>query len=129
MTGRVGQARGEFADAMQDDLNTAAALGAIFDLVRALNSKIDAGEIGTGDVPGIREAFAGFDRVLGILSLRQAEEAVPPVAVDEIERLIEERHAARRRRDFAAADAIRDGLAARGVLLEDRASGTRWKRK
>ena len=48
---------------------------------------------------------------------------------DEIERLIEERLAARRRRDFAAADGIRERLAARGVLLEDSASGTRWKRK
>jgi len=49
--------------------------------------------------------------------------------VPEIERAIEERHAARRRRDFAAADGIRDDLAARGVLLEDGAGGTRWKRK
>ena len=49
--------------------------------------------------------------------------------VEEIERLIEERHAARRRRDFAAADRIRDDLAARGVLLEDGPAGTRWKTK
>ena len=114
---------------MQDDLNTAAALGAIFELVRALNSAIDAGELGAGDVPAIREAFDGFDRVLGVLSLRRAEDEQPPVPVEEIERLIEERHAARRRRDFAAADRIRDDLAARGVLLEDSAGGTRWKRK
>jgi cysteinyl-tRNA synthetase len=51
------------------------------------------------------------------------------VPVDEIDRLIEERHAARRRRDFAAADRVRDDLAARGVLLEDSPAGTRWKRK
>jgi cysteinyl-tRNA synthetase len=49
--------------------------------------------------------------------------------VEEIERRIEERHAAKRRRDFAAADRIRDDLAARGVLLEDSAGSTRWKRK
>jgi cysteinyl-tRNA synthetase len=49
--------------------------------------------------------------------------------VEEIDRLIEARHAARRRRDFAAADGIRTDLAARGVLLEDNAGGTRWKRK
>lgn len=125
----VGEARVAFADAMGDDLNTAAALGAIFDLVRALNSAADKGELGAGDVPVIRQAFDEFDAVLGILSLRQAEDDRPPVPVDEIQRLIEERHAARRRRDFAAADLVRDSLAARGVLLEDSASGTRWKRK
>jgi cysteinyl-tRNA synthetase len=126
---RVDEARKAFAGAMQDDLNTAAALGAIFELVRALNSAIDAGEVGAGDVPVIRAAFDRFDRVLGVISLRRAEDEQPPVPVDEIERLIEERHAARRRRDFAAADRIRDDLAARGVLLEDTAGTTRWKRK
>jgi cysteinyl-tRNA synthetase len=126
---RVEQARKEFGEAMEDDLNTAAALGAMFELVRALNSAIDAGQLGAGDVPAIRQAFAEFDQVLGVLSLRQAEDDKPPVPVDEIERLIEDRHAARRRRDFAAADGIRNDLAARGVLLEDGAGGTRWKRK
>jgi cysteinyl-tRNA synthetase len=114
---------------MQDDLNTAGALGAIFDLVRTLNSAIDAGQLGADDVPAIRDAFETFDRVLGVLSLRRAEEEQPPVPVDEIERLIEERHASRRRRDFAAADSIRNDLATRGVLLEDGPGGTRWKRK
>ena len=126
---QVEEAKTAFVAAMKDDLNTAAALGAIFELVRALNSAIDTGEAGTEDVPAIREAFDQFDRVLGVLSLRRAEDEKPPVPVEEIERLIEERHAARRRRDFAAADRIRNDLAARGVLLEDSASGTRWKRK
>jgi cysteinyl-tRNA synthetase len=126
---RVDEARHAFAAAMQDDLNTASALGAIFELVRALNSSIDTGHVGAGDVPVIRQAFDQFDRVLGVISLRRAEDARPPVPVDEIERLIEDRQAARRRRDFAAADRIRHDLAARGVLLEDSAGGTRWKRK
>src|SRR5262245_47828056 len=126
---RVDEARQAFSDAMQDDLNTAAALGAIFELVRALNSAIDAGEMGKGDVAIVREAFTQFDRVLGVLSLRRAEEEQPPVPVDEINDLIEKRHGARRRRDFAEADRIRDQLAARGVLLEDFSGGTRWKRK
>jgi cysteinyl-tRNA synthetase len=126
---RVDEARKAFSDAMQDDLNTAAALGAIFELVRALNSAIDAGEMGKGDIATVREAFDQFDRVLGVLSLRRAEDDQSPVAVDEIDRLIEERHAARRRRDFAAADRIRNDLAARGVLLEDSSGATRWKRK
>jgi cysteinyl-tRNA synthetase len=126
---RVKEARAAFAQAMCDDLNTAAALGSMFELVRSLNSAIDAGEVGTGDVTVIRDAFSEFDQVLGVLSLRKTEDEQPPVPVDEIERLIEERHAARRRRDFAAADRVRTDLAARGVLLEDSPSGTRWKRK
>ena len=126
---RVEAGRKAFADAMQGDLNTAGALGAMFELVRAINSGIDAGTIGTGDLPAIRSAFEEFDRVLGVLSLRRAEDERPPVPVDEIERLIADRHAARRRRDFGAADRIRDDLAARGVLLEDSSGGTRWKRK
>ena len=63
------------------------------------------------------------------LSLRQQEDARPPVDPAEIDRLIEERQAARRRRDFAAGDRIRDELASRGIILEDGPGGTRWKRK
>jgi cysteinyl-tRNA synthetase len=126
---RVGQGRTAFAHAMNDDLNTAAALGAMFELVRALNAALDAGQLGAGDVSAIRDAFHEFDQVLGVLSLRRLEEEQPPVAIAEIEQAIEDRRAARRRRDFAAADAIRDDLVARGVLLEDGPSGTRWKRK
>ena len=126
---RVAEARQAFREAMQSDLNTAASLAAMFELVRAINFAIDAGQIGTGDVAVIRAAFDDFDRVLGVLSLRRAEDEHPPVPVEEIGRLIEDRLAARRRRDFASADRIRDGLAARGVLLEDSSGGTRWKRK
>jgi cysteinyl-tRNA synthetase len=118
-----------FAEHIRADLNTAAALGVTFDLVRALNSAIDAGELHAGDAAPVRETFERFDRVLGILSLRSAEEARPPVPVEEIERLIHERRSARSSRNFAEADRIRKDLDSRGILLEDTAAGTRWKRK
>jgi cysteinyl-tRNA synthetase len=125
----VAAARDQFRAALEDDLNTAAALAAVFDLVRDVNAAIDARRVSAADAALVRDAFAGFDRVLGVMALRQAEDARPPVPVDEIERLIGERKAARQRRDFAAADAIRQSLADQGILLEDNPAGTRWKRK
>src|SRR5262245_57637260 len=92
-----------FGAALRADLNTAGALGVMFELVTALNSAIDASEFGRDDATLVRGAFEEFDRVLGVLSLRRAEEERPPLPVAEIERLIEERHAAKLRRDFAAA--------------------------
>jgi cysteinyl-tRNA synthetase len=125
----IDTARAAFREALLDDLNTAAGLAAIFDLVRDLNAAIDAKAIGRDDADAARRAIDEFDCVLGVVTLRRAEDAQPPVPVDEIERLIEERKAARTRRDFAAADGIRNALAERGILLEDNPGGTRWKRK
>jgi cysteinyl-tRNA synthetase len=110
-------------------LNTAAALGVLCDLVRALNTSIDNGELGTGDAAAVRAAFERFDRILGVLSLRRLEEDQPPVPVEEIQQLIEARRAARRNRNFLEADRIRAELDARGIVLEDTGATTRWKRK
>ena len=126
----VTRARDGFRKALESDLNTAAALAAVFDLVSEGNSAIDAKRIGTADAARIREAIGEFDRVLGVVSLRRAEDAaVPDDLVREIEQLVEERRAAKQRRDFAAADQIRQTLAERGILLEDSPTGTRWKKK
>jgi cysteinyl-tRNA synthetase len=125
----VARARAGFQSALQDDLNTAAALAAVFELVREVNAAIDAHEVGRGDAALVTGAVGDFDRVLGVVTLRRAEDAKPPVPVEEIERLMGERKAARQRRDFAEADRIRQSLADQGILLEDNPSGTRWKRK
>jgi cysteinyl-tRNA synthetase len=125
----VTRARQDFRHALESDLNTAAALAAIFDLVRDVNAAIDAREVSAADAVAVRELFDEFDRVLGVISLRQAEDAQPPMPIEEIEQAIQDRQAARQRRDFAAADRIRHELADRGVLLEDNPAGTRWKKK
>jgi cysteinyl-tRNA synthetase len=126
---RVAAARQEFNAAMSDDLNTAAALASMFDLVRALNTAIDARRVTSSDAPVVREVFEHFDRVLGVIALRRAEDERPPVPVAEIEQSIEARKDARKRRDFAEADRIRKDLEERGILLEDSPQGTRWKRR
>ena len=129
MSAHVTKAKAAFGAAIESDLNTAGALAAMFDLVRDANKAMDDRQFGRADATAVRRAFEAFDHVLGVIALRRAEDARPPVPIEEIERLIEERHAARRRRDFKAADGIRNSLAERGILLEDNPAGTRWKRK
>ena len=128
MEARAAAAREAFAAMMRSDLNTPGALGVVFELVRDVHAALDAGEVAAGDAAALRAAFDYFDRVLGVIALRRTEDEAPPIPIAEIEQLIAERRAARARRDFAAADSIRDDLQARGIALEDSATGTRWKR-
>jgi cysteinyl-tRNA synthetase len=129
VTARVKEAVDAFDAALRDDLNTAAGLGAIFDLIRALNIAMDAKQVGKADANEIIAAFNHFDRVLGVLSLRRAEDATPPIPQADIDAGILARQEARRKRDFAEADRIRQDLLSKGVILEDSPQGTRWKRR
>jgi len=134
---RVAKAREDFDAGMADDLNTAQALAAVFDLVREANTAMDKGEFRQGDVPAALEFLAAFDGVFSVMTdddagklkaLGYAADAGPDDA--EIEKLIAERQAARQRRDFATSDRIRRELADRGIILEDTRDGSvRWKRK
>ncbi|HQX80893.1 MAG TPA: cysteine--tRNA ligase [Vicinamibacterales bacterium] len=129
---RVAAARDEFRSKIASDLNVPGGLGVMFELLREMNAAMDQDggrALGAADAALIRDAFEEFDKVLGVVALRRREEAAPPVPEEEIRALIDERRQARRDRQFAKADTIRAGLEARGVILEDSPTGTRWKRK
>ena len=111
-----------FREALDDDLNTPEALGAVFPFLREVNTSIDGGTIDSAGAAAARSALDQVDRVLGVLP------AGTETLSAEVEEQIAARNAARNRRDFAEADRIRNALASRGIVLEDGPSGTRWKK-
>ncbi|HWZ54858.1 MAG TPA: DALR domain-containing protein, partial [Verrucomicrobiae bacterium] len=138
MAARAEKAREDFDRGLADDLNTAVALAAIFDLVRDANTAMDRGEFRQGDAAPMLAVMEMFDAIFAVLRDDDAEKLSalgvspksPTLSDSEIEALVAERQAARKRRDFAASDRIRDQLAANGIILEDsRDGGVRWKRK
>ncbi len=114
--------RKEFIDAMEDDLNTADALAAVFSLVRDINTAVAAGAKKT-ELTAFAECFDELTGVLGLVYNRKTQSLD-----DEIEALIEKRTNARKAKDFATADAIRDQLKEMGIILEDTAQGVKWTR-
>ena len=114
--------KNEFIEAMEDDLNTADALAAVFSLARDINMAIDAGAK-KDSLTAMAEIFDELTGVLGFLYNRKND------SIDaEIEELIEKRSEARKNKNFAEADAIRDKLKEMGIILEDTPQGVKWTR-
>jgi cysteinyl-tRNA synthetase len=145
------QARERFDAALSNDLNTAEARAAIFDLVRTANSAADAGTLKAGNAAEVLAVLDRFDGVFAVLEDRDADltraaldwaaregrmgEVDPKLAARlsltdaAIDALVAERTQAKKTRNFARADAIRNDLLAKGIVIEDSKDGVRWKRK
>jgi cysteinyl-tRNA synthetase len=123
---RTAEARKRFDESLDDDLNTAEALGAIFEFVRDANTAMDAGDFRSGNVPPALDLLMRFDSVFDVL--RPTEKA-GVISDGDVERLIAERAQAKKTRNFARADEIRTQLMDAGIILEDTKEGVRWKRK
>jgi len=115
----ITRARAAFEDALDDDLNVSKALAAVFDFMRDIN-KLTPGK---QDAQAAEAAMTDFNKVLGVIELEQAESLE-----EEVERLIQERQAARKAKNFRRADEIRNSLRDRGIILEDTPHGVRWKK-
>ena len=113
--------REQFVKAMDDDLNTADGLAAIFDLVKDINTKILDKDVAKSVCEAAASLFDELCDVLGILYNRQSNDLD-----SEIEALIQQRAEAKKNKDFATADKIRDDLKARGIILKDTRQGTTW---
>jgi cysteinyl-tRNA synthetase len=138
MADRIVKATEEFDASLSDDLNTARALGAVFEFIREANIAMDKGEFGQGDVPAAQKFLHTFDQIFAVLENNDAQKLQvlgygqenSNAGDAEIEKLVAERQVARRARDFATADRIRKELEKRGIILEDPRDGSvRWKRK
>lgn len=116
--------RHQFVEAMSDDLNTADAIAALFELVRDINSNVIAANANKGTVEAAIKVFDELADVLGLVYNRKKEDLD-----SEIEALIEQRTQARKDRNWAEADRIRDELKAKGIVLEDTAQGVKWHRE
>ncbi len=144
----------EMHKSLDDDLNTAQALAAIFDLVRDVNAAADHGKVKKDDIPALLDALAKFDEIFAVLADEDAahvkaivdwakaeglEDRISAATLEmaksaalsdaQVEELVAKHSAARKAKDFKTSDAVRDELLAQGVVLENTKDGVRWKRK
>jgi cysteinyl-tRNA synthetase len=135
---RAEQAEKDFDAGLADDVNTAVATASVFELVRDVNTSMDAGTFLQQDALRVLAAMEKFDAILKVLADDDAEKlrklgfgaAEPKMTSAQVEALVEERIGAKRRRDFKRSDEIRQLLADSGILVEDTKDGSvRWKYK
>ena len=119
----IARARAGFEAGLDDDLNISEALAAVFDFIRDINKLVAEGQLTAEERDRALAAIRDFDRVLGFETRTQAQLDA------EVEELIRRRDQARKEKDFALADQIRDRLHEMGIILEDTPHGVRWKRR
>ena len=122
LSGLLDGTRAAFVAALDDDLNISPALAAVFDAVRELNRRIDSRTLSSADAGRAAAFVRDLDRVLAICPV--AAEALE----DALQKLLDERAAARAGNDWAASDRLRTLLADRGILVDDTRDGQRWRR-
>ena len=123
---RAKKALDEFESSLDDDLNTAEALAAIFEYVRAMNSLMDSGEF---PAKNVEEALRLLQRFDGIVDVLRPTRSQSGLADADIDAKIEERSQAKKAKNFKLADQLRADLLEAGIILEDTKDGIRWKRK
>jgi len=119
---RIGEVRTGYREALDDDLNLPQGIGLVFELVREANAALDAERVGERGRQALLQLIDDVDAHLDVV---RADE---PGLAEEVERLIADREAARKARDFGSADRIREELRQRGIALEDSKDGVRWRR-
>ncbi|MCX7677662.1 MAG: class I tRNA ligase family protein, partial [Spirochaetes bacterium] len=113
-----------FIEQMDDDLNISGGLGEFFDYIHSVNSLIDENRFSTADRDVVMDVLKRIDSVFGFIFYNKT---MPKIDVERIEALIAERQKARKEKDFARADRIREELLREGIILEDTRDGVRWK--
>jgi cysteinyl-tRNA synthetase len=117
----TGEIRSRWDEALVDDLNLPAAVGHLFEFIKAFNSQLESGKATPDERAGAMAMLRHANRILDVIEFPEAVDA-------EVERLIAERQAARDKRDFARSDEIRQQLLGMGIQLDDTKGGARWKR-